>query len=86
MKELETISPYHRRMLKREVKKEKQLSRDEGRTFEARNLIQRIGTKRFGPLNTPTEERLNSITALEELEKLADRLTEVESWTELLTL
>ena len=88
MKELETISPYHRRMLKREVKKAEKLSREEGReegrAIEARNLIGRIGVKRFGPLDTPTEERLNAVTSLEELEQLADRLTEVESWTELL--
>ena len=83
MTELETISPYHRRMLKREVKKEKKLSREEGRAMEARNLIGRIGGKRFGPLSASTEERLNSIASLEELEQLADRLLEIESWAEL---
>ena len=83
MKELETISPYHRRMLKREVKKAEKLSREEGQTVATRNLIRRMGAKRFGPLDTPTEERLNAVTSLEELEHLADRLLEIESWTEL---
>ena len=75
----------------RVTKKEKKLSREEGievgeergKAVATRNLIQRIGGKRFGPINAPIEERLNAITSLEELEQLADRLLEIESWTEL---
>ena len=79
--EMEKLSPYHRKVANRRWEEGIEI----GEARATRNLIRRIGGKRFGPLDTPTEERLNAITSLEELEQLADRLTEVESWVELLT-
>lgn len=54
------------------------------RTDEARRILLRQGTKRFGEPNAQTRAALETITALEPLEQLADRILEVESWQELL--
>lgn len=62
--------------------------REEGRlvgeTNEARNLIRRLGARRFGAPPGWVEERLSSLSDLVALEALADKLLEVESWQELL--
>ena len=83
--EMEKLSPYHRKVANRRWEAGKEEGIEIGEARATRNLIRRIGGKRFGPLDISTEERLNAITSLEELEQLADRLTEVESWVELLT-
>ena len=51
-----------------------------GRIAEARNLIRRIGEKRFGTISPDFAQQLDSLGSLEELEQLGERLTEVESW------
>jgi predicted transposase YdaD len=58
--------------------------RAEGKAEEARNLVLRLGVKRFGPLASPAREAIERIVSLEELERLAERILEVESWKELL--
>ncbi len=56
----------------------------EGRAEEARRLILRQGTKRFGPPGASVEAAIVGIGSVERLELLAERLLEVESWDELL--
>ena len=50
----------------------------------ARQLLLRLGSKRFGPPPQNVESDLQKITALERLEQLAERLLEAENWQELL--
>ena len=54
-----------------------------GRIEEARRMLIRIGTRRFGAPPSASIVRIETLT-LENLESLADRLHEVESWSELL--
>jgi predicted transposase YdaD len=55
-----------------------------GRLAEIRKVLLRQGSKRFGPPDASTQAALESITDLEQLERLSERLLEVESWQELL--
>ena len=57
---------------------------DEGREEEARHIVLRLGSKRFGLPDMQTKVAVEAITELEVLERLAERLMEVESWQELL--
>ena len=47
-------------------------------------MLIKIGTKRFGPPLRRSLEQIQSITNLERIEILSDRLLEVASWDELL--
>lgn len=58
--------------------------RQEGRAEEARSLILRLGCKRFGTASPEVEAALGAVTDLERLERMGDRLLEVESWNDLL--
>jgi predicted transposase YdaD len=58
---------------------------DEGRVEEARRMLFILGGKRFGNPDTKTQAALNAITSSQQLEQLAARLLEVESWQELLS-
>jgi hypothetical protein len=58
--------------------------RAEGKAEEARQLLLRLGKKRFGPPSKDIETDLQNITSLERLEQLAERLLEVGNWQELL--
>jgi len=51
---------------------------------EARKLILRLGTRRFGPPDQHTQTILDEISSTERLEQLADRLLDVSGWQELL--
>ncbi len=55
-----------------------------GRAAEARDLILRLGGKRFGPPDEATEAKIAAIDSVDRLEHLAERLLEVENWDELL--
>ncbi len=57
--------------------------RVEGASTEARNLLLRLGRKRFGEPSEDTLQILQNMAELETLERLAERLLEVESWAEL---
>lgn len=57
----------------------------EGRAEGERDLILRLGGRRFGPPDAATRAALDAITSTERLERLAERLLEAESWAELLT-
>lgn len=56
----------------------------EGREEEGRRMLIRLGTKRLGDPDPKILSRLEGITSLQQLEELADRLLEVETWQELL--
>jgi hypothetical protein len=57
---------------------------EEGQVKEALRLLFRLGRKRLGEPTDPQRTALESITDLDRLEELHDRLAEVESWQELL--
>jgi predicted transposase YdaD len=58
--------------------------RDVGRLEEARAILLRLGTRRFGPPAEPVRAALEAITDTERLEALTVRVLDVESWDELL--
>lgn len=55
-----------------------------GRAEEARRLLLRLGSKRWGDLEASIEAAVQAITDVERLELLTERITEVASWQELL--
>jgi hypothetical protein len=57
---------------------------DEGREKQAKAVLLRLGTKRFGPADDTVQARLNAITDLERLDRQIDRLQEASSWQDLL--
>ena len=54
------------------------------RADEARRILLRQGTKRFGAPSPQIQAIMEAIASLERLEGLTDRILEVESWNELL--
>jgi hypothetical protein len=58
--------------------------RVEGRVEEARAILLRQGTKRFGPPTPQAQAALEAIIAIDRLELLSERLLDVESRHELL--
>ena len=56
---------------------------ERGEQREARSVIRRLGTRRFGPPTSEIETALEDANQ-ERLEVLVDRLLEAESWEELL--
>jgi hypothetical protein len=60
--------------------------RGEGRVQEARDLLRRLGSKRFGAPGLQAVRKLNAIEDIDRLEYLIDRLLDFrpESWDDLL--
>jgi hypothetical protein len=58
---------------------------DEGRLSHAHQILFRLGEKRFGPPDEATTVALNAIGGVRKLDKLIDRILEVDSWQELLS-
>jgi predicted transposase YdaD len=56
----------------------------EGKAEGAKQLLLRMGRKRFGPPEPQTIAAIEAIAELERVEQLADRLLDVASWDELL--
>lgn len=56
----------------------------EGELGEARRILLRTGAKRLGNPTAEAETAVNGIASREQLERLVERLFEVESWDELL--
>ncbi len=54
-----------------------------GRTEEARRLVVRLGSRRFGPPDAGTSAALDRLSDPEQLELLADRVLQGESWADL---
>ena len=55
-----------------------------GRQEEARNMLVRFGTPRFGPPPPAIVARLASMTDIDALESLADRMWAAGGWDDLL--
>ena len=55
-----------------------------GEAIGERKALMRLGAKRFGPANAETVTTIESITAVEQIEQLLEKLLEAESWDELL--
>ena len=58
--------------------------RAEGQAVEARKILLRQGSKRFGPPDARARAAVEAITDIDRLEKLTERLLDVSSWDELL--
>lgn len=58
--------------------------RVEGRVEEAKRIIIRQASKRFGPASTASLSRLEGVGDPERLEELADRVLTAEGWDDLL--
>jgi predicted transposase YdaD len=58
--------------------------RAEGRTEEAKRILKRQGSKRFGKPEPLIEAAIDAIADLDRLEQLSDRVLEVTGWAELL--
>lgn len=57
----------------------------QGRIREARAMLLRLGSQRFGDADEQIQSSMEAIMELETLEELLDRLLKVESWQELLS-
>lgn len=55
-----------------------------GRLAGVRQVILRQGRKLFGPIDEEAERTLNAIDDIRVLDKLSDRILDVDSWQELL--
>lgn len=51
---------------------------------EARRIVLRLGISRLGPVDPQVPEYLNSISNIEELERLVEVVAKAQSWDELL--
>lgn len=59
---------------------------EEGAIKHAREIVLRLGQKKFGPPNDDVVTAIKGIENLERLERLIEGYTEVSSWQELLQL
>jgi hypothetical protein len=57
-----------------------------GRAEEARAILIRLGSKRFGEPDDDTEARVAALSNIDRLEDLIDRVFEVASWDGLLAV
>jgi len=56
----------------------------EGRIEETRDILLRLGRKRFGPPNEHVQTTIQAISSRERLEALSERLLDVTTWQALL--
>jgi predicted transposase YdaD len=57
-----------------------------GKIAEARTILLRLGSKHLGTPSEATRIAIESISSIERLERLTDRLSDVSSWEELMSL
>ncbi len=57
---------------------------EEGREEEARTLLLRLGRKRLGQPSRRISSAIKSMTDLQRIEQLTERLLDVKTWDELL--
>ena len=84
VRDMEESVTYQAIMRKGEVKGEMK-GRQEGAIEEARRMLLRFGTGRMGEPDAPTRARIDALATRDEIEALADRLLQVENWSELFT-
>jgi flagellar biosynthesis/type III secretory pathway protein FliH len=85
---LELSSTYQALMkegLEKGIELGKEQGLEQGREQGRRTSLLRIGQRRLGEPSTAITDALTSITKLEQLEALLDRVLEIESWDELIT-
>ena len=85
--QLENSSTYQALLAKGEAKgrqEGRQEGREEGRINEARERILRLGGKQFGPPDAQTIAQISQAHDSVQFNACADRLLEVENWSELL--
>lgn len=58
--------------------------RAEGQATEARKILLRQASKRFGPPDARAQTAIDAITDIDRLEQLSERVLDVSSWDELL--
>jgi len=56
----------------------------EGRAEEAKRILKRLASRRFGKPEPLIEAAIDAIADLDRLEQLSDRVLEVTAWEELL--
>jgi len=61
-----------------------EVGRAEGRAEEAKKILRRQGSKRFGKPDPAIDAVIDSTSDLVRLEQLVDRILDVQSWDELL--
>ena len=66
------------------LKKGRAEGRAEVRAEEARRILKRIGTRRFGIPDAEVDSAINALTDLAVLEGLIDQIAEASSWNQLL--
>ena len=59
--------------------------RAEGRAEEARRILVRLGTRRLKRPDARTRAALNAIDDAEHLERMAERVLDATSWTDVLS-
>ncbi len=59
---------------------------EKGIKQEARNILQRWGSKRFGPPDTDLASQIAALDDRERIERMIDRIMDVQSWQELLAI
>lgn len=84
MKESSTYQYILQEGLDKGLKEGLDKGREQGRAEGERKMLLVMGSKRLGEPDAKTKEALEQVTALPQLEQLAARLFEVESWQELL--
>jgi hypothetical protein len=56
----------------------------EGEIEEAQRILLRLGRKRFGPAKAGIKAKIETITHLDQLERLADGILDAKSWNDLI--
>ena len=57
---------------------------EKGRLAEIRDMVLRLGTKKFGDPTRGSAANLNTVDDRERLERMLERVSEVSDWAELL--
>ena len=77
-------SVTYQAILQRGEEKGRREGREEGRLVEARAILMRLGSLRFGPPSDDTQAYIEALNTPERLEQMTEKLLKVESWDELL--
>lgn len=79
---MEIVTSWMQQGIERGIEQGIEQGISQGRFQEARGLLLRLGTRRFGEASATVQARLDE-AELTQLEAWAERLLEVESWQEL---
>ncbi|MDQ2731072.1 MAG: DUF4351 domain-containing protein, partial [Armatimonadota bacterium] len=65
-------------------KKGQQEGQQEGAAREARRILLRLGSRQYGPPDEKVQSAIESMTSVEQMEELMERLRDVNDWNALL--